>query len=276
MRTTSAKHLVAAQKMISLPKRLLLVLYGVYAWTTFLVLGSVTLVLLLLAPSLKLRRVVGAQCAKLWLRVAGIPVEFRGADLLPDGPAVIVANHSSYIDGVLLKAVLPSRYAFVIKKEMVKVPFAGLLLRRIGAEFVDRFNRHSGAMDARRLIRTAAGGSSLVFFPEGTFAGRPGLARFHGGAFTIAARAHMPVVPVVIRGARHVLRGGTIWPRPGRVSIQVLCAIEPNPEEPASTHAATLRDQSRAHILQALGEPDLSHDGVAELAAERSLTRGKI
>jgi 1-acyl-sn-glycerol-3-phosphate acyltransferase len=261
--------------MISLPKRLLLILYGVYAWTTFLGLGSVTLVLLLVAPGLKVRRVVGSQCARLWLKVAGIPVEFLGSELLPDGPAVIVANHSSYLDGVLLKAVLPSRYAFVIKKEMVKVPLAGLLLRRIGAEFVDRFNRHSGAMDARRLIRTASGGGSLVFFPEGTFAGRPGLARFHGGAFTIASRAQMPVVPVVIRGARHVLRGGTIWPRPGRVSIEVLCIIEPNPDETASTHAATLRDQSRAHILQALGEPDLSHDGVAELAAERKVARGK-
>jgi 1-acyl-sn-glycerol-3-phosphate acyltransferase len=261
--------------MNSLPQRFVLILYGVYAWTTFLILGTLTLVLLLVAPSLKVRRFLGSQCARLWLTMAGIPVELLGAEILPDGPAVIVANHSSYIDGVVLKAVLPSRYAFVIKKEMVKVPLAGLLLRRIGAEFVDRFNRHSGAMDARRLIRTAAGGASLVFFPEGTFAGRPGLARFHGGAFTIAARAHMPVVPVVIRGARHVLRGGTIWPRPGLVSIEVLCTIAPNPDEPASACALSLRDQSRAHILQALGEPDLSHDGVAELAADRQAARGK-
>jgi 1-acyl-sn-glycerol-3-phosphate acyltransferase len=160
---------------------------------------------------------------------------------------------------------------------MVKVPLAGLLLRRIGAEFVDRFNRHSGAMDARRLMRTASGGASLVFFPEGTFTGKPGLARFHGGAFTIAARAQMTVVPVVIRGARHVLRGDSIWPRPGRVEIEVLAVIKP--AEPDKHHepgalAITMRDQSRAHILLALGEPDLANDdGVAELAAERELRR---
>jgi 1-acyl-sn-glycerol-3-phosphate acyltransferase len=262
--------------MIQLSKRLLLVVYGVYAWTTFLGLGTLTLILLLISPGLKTRRVIGSQCARLWLRAAGIPVEVRGAELLPPGPAVIVANHSSYVDGVVLKAVLPTRYAFVIKKEMVKVPLAGLLLRRIGAEFVDRFNRHSGAMDARRLMRAASDGGSLVFFPEGTFTGRPGLARFHGGAFTIAARARMPVVPVVIRGARHVLRGGTIWPRPGRVEIEVLTAIEPDASLDASSLAAVLRDQSRAHILLALGEPDLaSDDGVAELAAERKLSRAR-
>jgi len=260
--------------MIQLSKRFLLVIYGVYAWTTFIGLGSVTLVLLLIAPGLKTRRVLGSLCARLWLKVAGIPVEFRGAELLPDCPAMLVANHSSYIDGVLLKAVLPARYAFVIKKEMVKVPLAGLLLRRIGAEFVDRFNRHSGAMDARRLMRTASGGGSLVFFPEGTFTGRPGLAQFHGGAFSIAARARMPVVPVVIRGARHILRGNTIWPRPGRVYIEVLATLLPAEGETAAVTANTMRDQSRAHILLALGEPDLAHDGVAELAAERKQSRG--
>jgi 1-acyl-sn-glycerol-3-phosphate acyltransferase len=269
-----ALHTAIAQKMIQLSKRFLLVLYGIYAWTTFLVLGLVTLLLLMVAPGLTTRRVVGSQCARLWLRVVGITVEFRGADRLPTSPAVIVANHSSYVDGVVLKAVLPTRYAFVIKKEMIKVPLAGLLLRRIGAEFVDRFNRHSGGMDARRLMRTASGGSSLVFFPEGTFTGRPGLARFHGGAFTIAARARMPVVPVVIRGARHVLRGGTIWPRPGRVEIEVLTTVDPHEKNEPSNQANILRDQCRAHILLALGEPDLAeNDGIAELAAERKSQR---
>lgn len=262
--------------MLRFSKRFLLIAYGVYAWAAFAVLGSLTLILLMLAPTLRMRRAIGKRGAKSWLLVAGVPVEFRGAHLLPETPAVIVANHSSYVDGVLLKAVLPTRYSFVIKKEMVKVPLAGLLLRRIGAEFVDRFNRHSGAVDARRLIRTATGGGSLVFFPEGTFSGRPGLARFHGGAFAIAARARMPVVPVVIRGARHVLRGETVWPRPGRVEIEVLGVIEPVDAADANAAALTLRDQCRAHILMALGEPDLAqNDGVAQLAERRQLQQDR-
>jgi 1-acyl-sn-glycerol-3-phosphate acyltransferase len=232
-------------------------LFGLYAWTTFVLLGLLALLAMILAPGLKLRRAIGWVCATLWLRLAFISVEVRGAERLPEGPAVVVANHSSYVDGVLLKAVLPTRFTFVIKKEMVRVPFAGLLLRRIGAEFVDRYNRHSGAMDARRILRAANSGASLVFFPEGTFTGRPGLARFHGGAFTIAARTGAPVVPIAIHGARQILRGDSLWPRPGRVLIEVLTCI---PSE--QRDASYLRDQCRAHILLALDEPDLLQDSV--------------
>jgi 1-acyl-sn-glycerol-3-phosphate acyltransferase len=253
-------------------KFFLVVLYGLYAWSILLVAGLITLALTLLAPTLKARRALGSFCAKVWLRLVGVSVELRGAELLSASPVVVVANHSSYIDGLLLQAVLPSRFAFVIKKEMRGVPLAGWLLRRLGAEFVDRFNRHSGAMDARRLLRSATTGSSLVFFPEGTFTGKPGLARFHGGAFAIAARSKVPVIPVVIRGARRILRGDSIWPRPGRVHIEIL-----QPMHGGEDHTADLlRDQSRARMLLALDEPDLAHeDGVAQITAQRKQTSHK-
>lgn len=251
------------QNVLRAAKYLLIGLYGLYAWSAFVVLGLIALIAMFLVPGLKLRRAIGWACATLWLRLAFISVEFRGAERLPEGLAVVVANHSSYVDGVLLKAVLPTRFTFVIKKEMVRVPFAGLLLRRIGAEFVDRYNRHSGAMDARRILRAASSGTSLVFFPEGTFTGRPGLARFHGGAFTIAARAGAPVVPIAIHGARQILRGDSLWPRPGRVLIEVLTCI---PSE--QRDASYLRDQSRAHILLALDEPDLLQDQIVTPATQ--------
>jgi 1-acyl-sn-glycerol-3-phosphate acyltransferase len=255
---------------MSLLKRAALTLYGVYAWLAFLVFGGTTLLLLLVLPGLNFRRRVGAIGSRMWLAAAGIRIEFKGSENIPDTPSVIVANHSSYIDGVLLKAILPARFAFVIKKEMVRVPIAGLLLRRIGAEFVDRFNRHSGAMDARRLMRAASGGGSLVFFPEGTFTHRAGIGRFHGGAFVIAARSQMPVVPLAIQGARDVLPANSIFPRPGRISIFVLPAIVAPSTVPNASIANHQRDESRAAILQALNEPDLSSDdGVATLAAER-------
>jgi 1-acyl-sn-glycerol-3-phosphate acyltransferase len=252
-------------------RRAVFAVYGIYAWSSFLVLGGITVLLLLVLPGLNLRRAIGALFARAWLTVAGIRIELRDDHSLPETPAVIVANHSSYIDGVLLSAALPARFAFVIKKEMVRVPIAGLLLRRIGAEFVNRFNRHSGAMDARRLMRAASGGGSLVFFPEGTFTQQPGLGHFHGGAFVIAARAHMAVVPLAIHGARNVLPANSIWPRPGRVQITVLPTITV-PESLAANAAANyLRDQSREAILRALDEPDLDgNDGVAALAAQRA------
>jgi len=243
--------------MIATLRAVMQALYGVFAWTLFLILSLLTLLLVLVLPGIRLRRAIAKHISGLFLLFAGMRVRVVGAGLLPDEPCVVVANHSSYLDGVILKAALPARFSFVIKKEMVRVPLAGVLLRRIGSEFVDRFNRHSGGMDARRLIRTASGGQSLAFFPEGTFTEQVGIARFHIGAFVIAARAAMPVVPVVIRGARRALPAGSIWPRPGRIEVEILTVLPFADHPDPSAEAARLRDAARERILQVTGEPDL-------------------
>jgi 1-acyl-sn-glycerol-3-phosphate acyltransferase len=246
-------------------------IYGIYAVLAFLVLGSVALVLVTLVPGLGItaRRAIAHYAAQGFFHVAGIRVRVSGEDRLPRTACVVVANHASYIDGVVLKAFLPARFSFVIKKEVSKVPLAGVLLRRIGSEFVDRFNRHAGGMDARRLMKAADSGQSLAFFPEGTFVERPGVGKFHTGAFAIAARVGLPVVPVAIRGTRHVLPSGRFLPRFGRIEIDILPALPVS----ASTDAATVhavRDQARGRILSALGEPDLADDdGVAAIGATR-------
>jgi 1-acyl-sn-glycerol-3-phosphate acyltransferase len=231
--------------------------YGLFVWTVFVALSSLTLVLVLIVPSLKARRAIARQTARTFLPLAGMPLRVSGLHLLPDAPCVVVANHSSYLDGVILKAALPAHFCFVIKKEMVRVPLAGALLRAIGSEFVDRVNRHSGGVDARRLLRAASSGQSLAFFPEGTFTEQVGIARFHTGAFVIAARTAMPIVAVAIRGARHNLPAGSIWPRAGRIEVEILSVL-PLPEgDEVNTAAAVLRDEARSRILAALVEPDL-------------------
>ena len=88
---------------------------------------------------------------------------------------------------------------------MTRVPLAHFLLRRLGSEFVERKDARQTVADARRLLQTARRSESLAFFPEGTFTSEPGLRRFHNGAFAAAVRAQMPVVPIVIRGSRHML-----------------------------------------------------------------------
>jgi 1-acyl-sn-glycerol-3-phosphate acyltransferase len=179
----------------------------------------------------------------------GMPVRARWHTPLPD-PCIVVANHCSYLDGVVLAAVLPPRFDFVIKREMDSVPLAGFLLNRIGVQFVTRGNRAGSRRDVLRVMRSAAGGSSLAFFPEGTFEPQPGLLRFHTGAFAAAERAGAPVVPLVIRGTRRCLPPGGFLPRPGLIEVATLAAIEPLRGHPEG--AALLRDAARAAILAAL------------------------
>jgi 1-acyl-sn-glycerol-3-phosphate acyltransferase len=249
---------------------LLEIVYGVYAVTAFLVCGLLTFALVVLPLGITARRQMAHLSAQAFFRLAGMPARLLDATNLPAGPCVVVANHASYLDGVVLKAALPARFSFVIKKEVSNVPLAGYTLRRIGSEFVDRFNRHAGGMDARRLIKVADAGQALAFFPEGTFLAEPGLGKFHTGAFAIAARAGLPIVPIAIRGTRHILPSGRLLPRPGRIRIQVLPPLGPLPDLEHTAAIAQTRDQARARILAALDEPDRSEtDGVAELQGRR-------
>jgi 1-acyl-sn-glycerol-3-phosphate acyltransferase len=232
-------------------------LYGVYAALAFALIVLATLLLLIVLPGVGRRRAAARAGSRAWMWACGMPLEVRHLERLPATQCVVVANHISYADGVVLTAALPPRFAFVIKREMDSVPLGGLLLRRLGSEFVERFDRHKGATDARRVIRNAAGGQSLVFFPEGTFQNVPGLMRFHTGAFVTAARAGCPVVPCAIRGTREAVPPGSLLPAPARVVIEFLEPITSS--ETRHDHAtAELRDRSRAALLAHLGEPDLT------------------
>lgn len=257
---------------MSLIRALLHTVYGLYALVAFVVLGLMTLMLVTIVPGVGMngRRAIVHFMARFFFYVAAIRIRFVGPQQLPEGACVLVANHASYLDGVLLKAALPARFSFVIKKEVSTVPLAGLLLRRIGSEFVDRFNRHAGAMDARRLIKAANSGHALAFFPEGTFLLQPGLGKFHTGAFAIAARSGLPIVPLAIRGTRRILPSGRALPMPGTIELEIL-PIVPAAAQADAASIAALRDQSRARILAALGEPDLiDNDGVAALQARKT------
>jgi 1-acyl-sn-glycerol-3-phosphate acyltransferase len=240
---------------ISIPLRLV---YGVYAVLLFLTVAITALFGVLLLPTLRLRRATARTAARAFFLLAGMPLRVRGLENVPAGQCVVVANHASYLDGVVMCAALPPRFGFVIKREMNDVPVAGILLRRIGSEFVDRFNRHKGGTDARRVLRTAANGHSLVFFPEGTFTPEVGLGKFHTGAFAIAARAGCPVVPAVILGTRRNMPPTRILPRPGALEVRYGAPIAPAEPVLDEDPALVLRDRARATILAELGEPDLA------------------
>jgi len=233
------------------------ILYGTYAIALFLVAGLVALALVLVTPGLARRRAIARAGSRLFLRLAGMRLEVSGLDGLPAEPCVVVANHASYLDGVVFTAALPPRFGFVIKREMAAVPLAAAMLRRIGAEFVERYNHSKGATDARRLFRNAARGQSLVFFPEGTFSVRPGLNKFHAGAFITAARTRCPVVPAVVRGTRAALPPGAILPRPATIVIDLLPALSAASGD-AESAADELRERARSAILMKLPEPDLA------------------
>jgi len=239
------------------PPGLLAALYAAFSLGLFALLGLGVLLLILPVPWLDARRRMVHCTARLWLWASGRRLKVHHGANLPDGPCIVVANHTSYLDGIVLCAALPPRFGFVIKREMSRVPLANLLLRRIGSQYVDRGQGHKGARDTRKLLRKAHAGDALAFFPEGTFNRTPGLMPFRNGAFAVAARAQLPVVPVAIRGTRAALPPGSMMLRPGRIEVEIAPPVAaPQPgDDPA---VELVKRAARGAILQRITEPDLS------------------
>ncbi len=209
------------------------------------------------APGLKRRRRLARLAARFSLMASGSPLRVRGLDKLPQNqPCVVVANHASYLDGIVLQGALPPNFSFVIKREMEKVPFVNFLLLRLGSQYVDRSDRKKGGRDALRILRLARSGQALGFFPEGTFDSQPGLKRFHLGAFTTAARHGLPLCPIRIEGTRDILPADAWLPNPDVIQVTVLDCIEP-PENHDQASIRALRDRARQTLLESHPEPDL-------------------
>jgi 1-acyl-sn-glycerol-3-phosphate acyltransferase len=230
-------------------------LFGLYGWAVFILCAAFVLLAVLLVPGRERRYRLAALGSRAIFILGGVPAEIRGLENVPEGHAVVVANHASYVDGMLLKGYLPYRFAFVIKGEMRKIPIAHFLLRRSGSKFVERFESAGSARDARKLVKAAQVGNSLAFFPEGTFRKEPGVGSFRAGAFVSAIRGSMPVVPIAISGTREMLPAGRLWPWPVRPCFEVLPAI--TPDDPTFANHRELAEKARQQILAALGEPDL-------------------
>ena len=179
----------------------------------------------------------------------------------PEQPCIIVANHASYIDAFIMLAALPRPFSFLAKAELGSNPVMRLFLKRIGTELIERFDIEQGVADARRAMRAARAGRSLMVFAEGTFTRMPGLMPFYLGGFVTAVDAELPVLPVAVRGTRSILRPDTWFPHWGKINIFIGTPIEPDINaQDHWTRVLMLRDATRGFILEHCGEPDLAHE----------------
>jgi 1-acyl-sn-glycerol-3-phosphate acyltransferase len=230
------------------------------AWWWGLLVGIAVPVwpLVVALPRRRWRQAVVHLALRSFFRLTRTPLAVEAEAPLPEGGAILAANHASYLDGAVLAALCPGELAFTAKQELAGQLLAGPFLRRLGTVFLRRTDAAGGIADAEAGLPVLRGGRRLVWFPEGALTRMPGLLGFHLGAFLVAAEAGVPVVPVAVRGTRSVLRGGQWFPRRGAISVHIGRPLAPDGGDFAA--ALRLRDRTRAAILDRCGEPDLSHE----------------
>jgi acyl carrier protein len=232
------------------------VLYTLYAWMLAGLFAPLAWGSVMVLPKRHWRQAAARRLLRWAFKLAGMPLLVEGLERLSrQQPCVLVTNHASYLDALVLVAVLPDDPGYVAKQELATPFLTRLPLQRLGVEFVERFEAQRGVEDTARVVKAVRQGRTMVFFPEGTFGREPGLRPFRMGAFVVAAQAGVPVVPLAIRGTRSILRSDQWFLRRGIVQIRVGTPIPPTSTDWAA--AITLRDAARAQLLRHCGEPDL-------------------
>ncbi len=231
-------------------------LFTAWCWLVGAVFVIPGLPLLVALPGSRARAALARGISRAVFTLGGIPLRVYGRENLPDDtPCVVVANHTSYLDAPALRAVLPGPLAFIAKRELGEHPFTHVLVSRLGGEYVERGDSRRALQDLERAQARARAGDRVLFFPEGTFTAAEGLRPFRIGAFMLAVRTGLPVVPVSLRGPRAILKGNSWSPRPGRIAVHIGDPIAPDGDDWDA--ALRLRDRARAFILEHCGETDL-------------------
>jgi 1-acyl-sn-glycerol-3-phosphate acyltransferase len=146
-------------------------------------------------------------------------VRIEGLDRIPDGPAILAANHVSYVDPLVVWGNTPRLPHMVAKSELWDMPVLRWVLDGAGVIPV-----HRDTVD-RTFIQTAtrllAEGNTVGIFPEGTRHRQPGLGEGNDGVAFIALRAGAPVLPVGIAGTDKIWPDGQRLPRFPRVTMVI-------------------------------------------------------
>lgn len=188
----------------------------------------------------------------LGVRAAGIDLRVRGREHLDSPrPAVFVLNHQSGIDPFLTCALLRRDFVGVAKREIRANPVLGPAFAFAGVVFVDRADRDRAVRALEPAVEALRSGLSLAVAPEGTRSAGARLGPFKKGAFHIALRAGVPVVPIVIENAADVLpRGGWVM-CPAAVRVTVLPPLPTDGWRPETLDRHV--ESVRARFLETLG-----------------------
>jgi 1-acyl-sn-glycerol-3-phosphate acyltransferase len=182
--------------------------------------------------------------ATLW--AAGIRIDVRGREKIAAGRAVVyMPNHQSNIDPPAVFVLLPP-VLVLGKQEFFRTPVLGRAMRLRGFVPVDRKNRERAIEAVEQAVKSLKAGNSFLVYPEGTRSPDGRLQRFKKGAFMMALKAGVPIVPVSISGAFKIMRKGRFAIHPGRVRIAF--------HDPVTTEGCTLDDRERimAAVRQAI------------------------
>lgn len=167
-------------------------------------------------------------------------------------PAILVCNHSSELDIYSLAAVTPQPFMFPAKAALFRIPLLGPTMRAMGCVPLERTRSTRDINMIEVMSKEFEANAIVIFFAEGTRSRDGRLQPFKKGAFTMALRHKVPVVPVAITGAHRIRPAGAFGAKAGHMRIEVLEALPT--ADLGISERDRLMDQAWNAILEALPE----------------------
>ncbi len=179
------------------------------------VLGFISAFIVFLLYRGKKRELLLREIASLWAKslvfLSGIKFEKEGLENIPcNEPLIFASNHQGAVDIVVLLAVLPPSFCFIVKKELFSIPFFGWYLKNAGYLPVDRGGKRGALEMFMKAQEKVKNNESIAIFPEGTRSKDGSLLPFKKGSLLLAFKTKAKVVPIAISGSNNVLPKGSI------------------------------------------------------------------
>lgn len=159
------------------------------------------------------------------LKISGVDVTVSGIENIPAETVIFVCNHRSFFDIPVLLACLDKPYGLMSKDSIGKIPFLGKWMRELNCVFVDRDNPRKAVKSLDLIGDNIDHGYSMIIFPEGTRSKGSELLKFKTGAFKLAVKKNVSIVPIAIIGTDDVFEKNNLRITPGNVTVKILPKI---------------------------------------------------
>jgi 1-acyl-sn-glycerol-3-phosphate acyltransferase len=206
-----------------------------YKWLVyipFLIINTLIFGILAVVLSLTVGRkfgsyVGGAVWSRINTRLAFVSVKVAGKEhIVPGQSYVIIANHESAFDIFILYGWMGIDFKWVMKKEIRKIPGIGFGSEAVGHIFIDRSSTKAALETIESAKERIKGGTSVIFFPEGTRSRVHEMLPFKKGAFRFAFDLGIPILPVTLNGTRKIFPPDSLNLMPGKADIIIHSPVD--------------------------------------------------
>ncbi len=186
------------------------------------VLFSIILLSLLVDRSGRMVHTIGAFWCRLILALAGVRVRVRGRENISNsGPVIFLSNHQGAFDIPVLQGYIPFQFRWIAKKSLFSIPVVGWSMTLAGYIGIERENSKKAFKGLLRAAEKIKNGTSVLVFPEGTRSTTGSLLPFKKGAFLLAKKSGVDIVPLAVEGTKDIMKKGSLMVAPAHATVSI-------------------------------------------------------